>query len=149
MKIILKEDVSKLGKAGEVVSVKDGYARNFLIPQQLAIPASNKNLAQVNHAKRLVTVHRRKVAAESTELREAIVAAKLEISKRAGDEDKLYGSVTAAEIADLLIAKGIAVERRQIDISEPIKTLGEHIVHILLKEVEPAPLIVQVVAEQN
>jgi len=149
MKIILKEDVSKLGKAGDVVTVKDGYARNFLIPQQLAMPASNKNISQLDHAKRLVDVHRRKVAAVSTELREAIVATQLEIAKRAGEEDKLYGSVTVAEIADLLVAKGIAVDRRHIDLSEPIKTLGEHIVHIRLKEVEPAPLIIQVVAEEG
>jgi len=149
MKIILKEDVAKLGKAGEIVTVKDGYARNFLIPQQLAIPASNKNIAQLDHAKRLVDVHRRKVATESTELREAIVATQLEIAKRAGEEDKLYGSVTVAEIADLLVAKGIDIDRRQIEVGEPIKTLGEHIVHVRLREVEPAPLIIQVVAEQS
>ena len=149
MKIILMEDVTKLGKAGEVVSVKDGYARNFLIPQKLAVPASNKNMAQVNHAKSLVTVHRRKVAAESAELLEAIAAVKLEVAKRAGEEDKLYGSVTAAEIADLLLAEGIKIDRRLIDIREPIKTLGEHVVHVRLKEVEPAQLIIQVVPEKN
>ncbi len=149
MKLILKEDVSNLGKAGEVVTVKDGYGRNYLIPKQLAMPANSKNIKHIEHARRLVDVHRKKVAAHSAEIREAIAATSLEISKRAGEEDKLYGSVTNVEIADLLAAKGIQLDRRTIVIGEPIKTVGEHVVHIKLKESEAAPLTVKVVAEQD
>jgi large subunit ribosomal protein L9 len=149
MKLILKEDVANLGKAGEVVTVKDGYGRNYLIPKQLAMPASTKNIGQLDHARRLVQVHRRKVAAHSAEIREAIAGVSLEITKRAGEEDKLYGSVTNIEIADQLAAKGIQVDRRTIVVGDPIKTLGEHVVHIKLKEAESAPLTVKVVAEQD
>ncbi len=149
MKLILKEDVANLGKAGEVVTVKDGYGRNYLIPNQLAMPASDKNIKQLEHARRLVKVHRRKVAAHSAEIREAIAAVSVEITKRAGEEDKLYGSVTNIEIAEQLAAKGVKVDRRTIVVDEPIKTLGEHVVHIKLKESEPAPLTVKVVAEQD
>lgn len=149
MKLILKEDVSNLGKAGEVVTVKDGYGRNYLIPKQLAMPASSKNIKHLEHARRLVSVHRKKVAAHSAEIREAVAAITLEISKRAGEEDKLYGSVTNVEIADLLAAKGIKVDRRTIVVEDPIKTLGEHVVHIKLKEAKPAPLMIKVVAEQD
>ena len=149
MKLILKEDVADLGKAGEVVTVKDGYGRNYLIPKQLAMPASTKNIKHLEHARRLVDVHRRKVAAHSAEISEAVAAITLEITKRAGDEDKLYGSVTNMEIAELLAAKGVQVDRRAIVVDEPIKTLGEHVVRIKLKEAESAPLTVKVVAEQD
>jgi large subunit ribosomal protein L9 len=149
MKIILKEDVSNLGSAGEIVTVKDGYARNYLIPNQLAMRASTGNVKQLDHARRLVDAHRRQVAATSQELRERLVAAKVQITRRAGDEDKLYGSVTNMDIADELARQGVEIDRRTIQLEEPIKTLGEHIVHVKLKEAKPAPLTVQVVAERD
>ena len=147
MRIILKEDVANLGRAGEIVTVKDGYGRNYLIPKQLAMPASNKNIRQLEHTQRLVNVHRRRTATESAELRAQIAAVKVEIAKLAGEEDKLYGSVTSSEIADALAAQGVKVDRRRLVIDEPIKSLGDHTVHIRLKEAEPAAFVVKVVAE--
>ncbi len=147
MKLILKEDVPNLGSAGEIVTVKDGYGRNYLIPNQLAIPANEGNLKQIEHARRLVDVHRKKVAATSAALREQLAAANVEIAKLAGEEDRLYGSVTNAEIAEVLEAQGVTVDKRTIVVDEPIKTLGEHVVRVKLKESEPFELTVRVVAK--
>ena len=148
MKLILKEDVPNLGNAGEIVTVKDGYGRNFLIPRELAIPASNRNLRQIGHARRLVDSHRKKVAASSAELKARIEGAVVEISKLVGEEEKLYGSVTSTEIADSLAAQQIEIDRRTIQIPEPIKSLGDHEVLVKLKESEPAKLIVKVVPQE-
>jgi len=145
MKLILKEAVPNLGQAGEIVTVKDGYARNFLIPKQLAIPANEGNIKQIEHARRLVDTHRKKVAAASAEVRERIAGVRVEIAKLAGEEDKLYGSVTSAEIADALAAQGVVIDRRTLLVPEPIKTLGEHKISVKLKESEPAELVVHVV----
>ncbi len=149
MKIILKEDMDNLGRAGDIVTVKDGYARNYLIPKQMAIPASNRNVRQLEHAKRLVETHRRKLAASSAELKERIEAVQIEIAKLVGEEDKLYGSVTALEIADRLAAQGVDIDRRTLLLDEPIKALGEHVVKVKLKESEPAELRVRVVASES
>ncbi len=149
MRLILKEDVANLGRAGEIVTVKDGYGRNYLIPNQLAIPANEGNLKQIDHARRLVDTHRKRVAASSAALKEAIEAVTVEIAKLVGEEDKLYGSVTNSEIADFLADKGVTIDRRLIVLDEPIKTLGEHEVKVKLKESEPATIKVKVVAQEG
>ncbi len=149
MKIILKEDVPHVGRAGEIATVKDGYARNYLIPNRLAMRASNKNVRQLEHAARLVETHRKRVAATSAELREQLEAAQVQIAKLVGEDEKLYGSVTNTEIADLLAGQGIEIDRRLIQIAEPIKALGEHVVNVKLKESEPAKVKVTVVAEDS
>ncbi len=148
MRLILKEDVPNLGQAGDVVTVKPGYGRNYLIPKQLAIPASEGNLKRMDHALRLVEVHRKKVAATSAALKTQIEAVDVVITKLAGEEDKLYGSVTNAEIADFLADKGVTVDRRTIVIAEPIKTLGSHKVQVKLKESDPAEISVVVEAKE-
>ena len=149
MKIILKEDVPHVGRAGEIDTVKDGFALNYLIPKKLAIRASNKNVRQLEHASHLVETHRKRVAATSSELRGLLEAAKVQISKLVGEDEKLYGSVTNSEIADVLAAQGIEIDRRLIQIAEPIKALGEHVVSVKLKESEPAKVKVTVVAEES
>lgn len=149
MKLILKEDVPNLGAAGEIVTVKDGYGRNYLIPQQLAIVANEGNLKQIEHAKRLVDTHRKKVSAESGAIREALAAVSIEITKLAGEEAKLYGSVTSAEIADALAAQGVTIDKRTIVLDEPIKALGKYTVSVRLKESEPAKIAVRVVAKDS
>ena len=149
MRLILKEDVANLGRAGEIVTVKDGYGRNYLIPKQLAIPANEGNLKQIEHARRLVDSHRKRVAASSAALKEAIEAVTVEIAKLVGEEDKLYGSVTNSEIADFLADKGVTVDRRLIVLDAPIKSLGEHEVKVKLKESEPATIVVKVVAQEG
>lgn len=149
MRVILKEDVPDLGSAGEIVTVKDGYGRNYLVPQKLAIVASEGNIKQIEHARRLVDSHRKKVAETSSAQKSRIEAVEVEIAKLVGEDDKLYGSVTSTEIADCLAAKGVEIDRRTLVIAEPIKTLGEHTVLAKLKESKPARIVVKVVAQEG
>lgn len=126
MEVILREDVEHLGAMGEVVKVKPGYARNFLLPRGIAVAASRKNVAEIEHQKRLVEAKRateRKAALGVADKVEGLV---LEVSARAGEEDKLYGSVTNLDIEKLLRAQGLKVDRRKIDLTDPIKKLGTY-----------------------
>ena len=132
MDVILRDDVEKLGRAGEVVTVKDGYARNFLLPRGLAYPATDGNRRRLDAEQRL---RARKVEAEVSSARD--VAAKLEavslsFSMKAGEGDKLFGSVTAADIAERLAAEGLKVDRKHIELEEPIKALGVYKVPVRL-----------------
>ncbi|MBM4265756.1 MAG: 50S ribosomal protein L9 [Deltaproteobacteria bacterium] len=124
--VILREDVEHLGSMGEVVRVKAGYARNYLLPRGLAVTASRRTLADLEHQKRLVEGKRgreRKAAATVADRVEGLV---LEIAARAGEEEKLYGSVTNIDIEKLLQAQGVRVDRRRIDLQDPIKRLGTY-----------------------
>ncbi len=126
MEVILREDVEHLGAMGEVVKVKPGYARNYLLPRGIAVAASRKNVAEIEHQKRLVEAKRateRKAALGVADKVEGLV---LEVSARAGEEDKLYGSVTNLDIEKLLRAQGMKVDRRKIDLADPIKKLGTY-----------------------
>ena len=130
LRLILREDVPRLGDAGDAVSVKPGYARNFLIPQGKAVLATESKLKQFEHQKRVIA---EKNAKDLTDLRAAVARLEgltLQVSAQAGEEGKLFGSVTAQQIADLLGEKGFAIDRRKIDLAEPIKTVGEHSVSI-------------------
>jgi len=132
VKVILREDIPRLGEAGEVVSVRPGFARNFLLPQGKAILATESSVKALDHHQRVISekVAREKKTLEGDKSRiEAIV---LEISVQAGEEGKLFGSVTAAQIAELLGEKGVAVDRRRIELGEPIKEVGEHRVPVRL-----------------
>ena len=132
VKLILREDVPKLGHAGEVVSVKPGYARNFLLPQGKAALASEAKVKELEHHKRLIT---EKVARELKDLsaaRDRLEQLQLEVAAQAGEEGRLFGSVTAIQIAELIGEKGIEIDRRKIDLAEPIKEVGEHSVPIRL-----------------
>ena len=124
MKIILKEDVEKLGKTGEVVSVADGYARNFLIPRSLAIPASKGSLKAVEHITREKGFRDQKKRRELDKLKQTIERLSLLTEKEVGEEDRLFGSVTSSEVAELMKQQGVEVERRKIVLEEPIKALG-------------------------
>ncbi|MFA6954831.1 MAG: 50S ribosomal protein L9 [Thermoanaerobaculia bacterium] len=144
MKVILTDEVRGLGGRGEVVSVKDGYARNFLIPKSLAREATPGNLKAAEH-------ERKKWAALSAKEKDAAQLAadkmtelKLVISKRAGDEGMLFGSVTASEIADLLAAQGLDIDKRRIDIDHPIKSLGTHEVEVRFHREVSAKVTVEV-----
>ena len=132
VKLILREDVPRLGHAGDVVDVKPGYARNYLLPQGKAILATRSNVRELDHHKRVVS---EKVARERSSLealRERIESLVLEVSAQAGEEGKLFGSVTSLQIAELLAEKGVEIDRRKIAPTEPIKQLGEHTVPIRL-----------------
>jgi len=125
IEIILREDVQHLGKAGEVVKVKDGYARNFLLPQGLAYPASETNKKKIAfEATRIATQRAGEKAAAETEAAR-LGAVQLTFEMKVGEEEKLYGSVTAADIQRKLEEAGIHVDKRKIDLPEPIRALGE------------------------
>jgi len=124
MEIILREDVENLGSMGEVVKVKPGYARNYLFPRGLAAEASRRNLAELEHYKRLVAVRRERALRAAREFADRIDGLVLEIRARAGDEDKLYGSVTNIDVERLLAQRGFEIDRRRIDLADPIKRLG-------------------------
>jgi large subunit ribosomal protein L9 len=132
VELILREDVPKLGRAGEVVRVKPGYARNFLLPQGKAALASEAKVKELEHHKRLIV---EKVARELKDLsaaRDRLEQLELAVEAQAGEEGRLFGSVTAIQIAELIEEKGIEIDRRKIDLAEPIKEVGEHSVPIRL-----------------
>ena len=126
MNVILREDVENLGTMGAVVRVKPGYARNYLVPRGFAVVADSRNLAELEHQKLLVAAKRereRKAALGEAERIEGLV---LEIRVKAGDEDRLFGSVTRIDIGELFAERGIPVDRRRIDLADPIKKLGTY-----------------------
>ena len=129
MKVILADDVRGLGHRGDTVTVKPGYARNYLFPQTLAYEANDANVRRLGEQKKKYDekmLHDQKVAQE---VASKVAGLTLVIQKKAGEEGVLYGSVTPSEIADALVARGIEVDRRRIELAEPIKRLGQHIVH--------------------
>ncbi len=148
VKLILSEDVPKLGEAGELVSVKPGFARNYLLPQGKAILATDARVKELEHHKRQIA---EKIAKERKALgaeRDRIEQIVLEVSAQAGEEGKLFGSVTAMQIAALLEEKGVQVDRRKIELAEPIKETGEHTVPVRLhREVTARVKVVVTAAE--
>ncbi len=126
MKIILREDVERLGRKGDIVTVKDGYARNYLIPRGLALPVTRGNIRMIEEEKRRLLRQREKEAKTAQELADRLSQMELEIYKKAGENDVLYGSVTAAELAEALKEKGFEIDRKNIILEEPIKRLGVH-----------------------
>jgi len=132
MEIILREDVQHVGKAGEVVKVKDGYARNYLLPKGLAYPATDANKKRIAFEAQRIAQQRaaEKTAAETEATR--IAAVEFAFTVKVGEEDKLYGSVTASDIQRRLEELGIRVDKRKVDLPEPIRELGEFRVGIKL-----------------
>ena len=132
MKLLLKEDVDGLGFCGDEVEVKDGYGRNFLIPKGKALLATPNNLKAFNHQKRIVQSKVKKVIGVSQGVADEISKAPIQIKKKIGDGGKMFGSVTAQEISDLLKTKGVDLDRRKIQIQEPIKKVGEYSIPVKL-----------------
>ncbi|MCI0571989.1 MAG: 50S ribosomal protein L9 [Myxococcaceae bacterium] len=147
MKVILREDIAALGRSGEVVTVKDGFGRNYLLPRQLAVLASEKNVRQLEHEKAVITARQAKLKAGAVELAKKVGAVQVRIARKVGEQDKLYGSVTALDIAEALAAKGQPVDRRQLHLPEPIKALGSYEVELRLHHEVIAKVKVEVVAE--
>ena len=148
MKIILLDDVQKLGRRGEVRDVSDGYARNFLIPKKLALSATAGNLKNLEHIKQQAHAKADRVKSDAEALRQRIEALTLEERRQASEEGKLFGSVTSQDIAEFLDKQGIKVERRRIHLDEPIKTLGETTVPIRLHQDVTAQFKVSVVRSE-
>lgn len=147
MLVILKENVENLGRIGDVVKVSDGYARNFLIPKKMVVPASEDNVAQVEHQKKMLDKKRSAEKLSAEDLAKKISSFTCNISRKVGEKDKLFGSVTAQDITDALKAGGIVVEKRSVHMREPIKALGVHNVEIKLLPEVVATLKVWVVKE--
>lgn len=146
VQVILTEDVYALGEAGDVVAVKPGYARNYLVPQGKALPATAARVNEVEHQKRVIAEKRARELKDLESVKAKLEGLALEIAAQAGEEGKLFGSVTAQHLADLLSQKGLEVDRRKIVLQEPIKTLGEHTVAIRLRSDVVAEFKVKVTA---
>jgi large subunit ribosomal protein L9 len=148
MELILREDVEKLGARGQVVKVADGYARNFLLPRRLAVIATEANKKIVEQERQ---AHLRKEAREKSsaeELGKMMTAVTVTIAHKAGDQDQLFGSVTAKDIVEALEAQSYHIERRKIHLDEPIRQLGEHKVPVRLHRDVTVDITVNVVREE-
>jgi large subunit ribosomal protein L9 len=147
MEVILRETVDNLGKRGEVVKVADGYARNYLLPRKLALPATEGNRKHVERERKIVEVREAEEKGQADAIAARIAAVDITIARRVGETEALYGSVTSGDIADYLKAKGFEIDRRKLILPEPIKTLGEHDVPLKLHREVTLPLKVKVVKE--
>ncbi len=148
VKLILRESVPSLGEAGDLVSVKPGYARNYLIPQGKAIFATESNVQEFEHQKRVVADKVSKDLKEFGAVKARIESLSLEVKARVGEEGKLFGSVTALQIGELLAECGVEVDRRRIELAEPIKQAGEHSVAVKLHRDLVADLKLRVAPEE-
>lgn len=147
MQVILLEDVPSLGKAGEVVRVSDGYARNYLIPQRKGIASTEKNLKMLEHQKREVQKRIEKKRKDVQKIAETIEGLSCTLTRSAGESGKLFGSVTSMDIENFLKEQGIEVDRKKIHLEEPIKSIGMYSVPIRLDAQITAHLKVWVVQE--
>lgn len=147
MEVILREDIAKLGARGEVVKVADGYARNYLIPKRLAVPATpgNKKIIELERQAHLRREAKEKAGAE--DLAKMMSGLSVTIAQKAGELDQLFGSVTAKDIAEALEKQNYHIDRRKIHLADPIKQLGEYKVTIRLHREVPLEVTVQVVKE--
>ncbi len=148
IQVILNEDVHALGDAGDIVMVKPGYARNFLIPQGMALLATAERVNEVEHKRRVIGEELARELKDVTAVKTKLDSVVLEIAAQAGEEGKLFGSVTTQNLVDLLAEKGLEVDRRKIQLSEPIKTVGEHTVSIRLRSDVVAEFTVTVTAAE-
>ena len=148
MQVILREDIEKLGKIGDLVKVADGYARNFLVPRQKAIPATPDNVRSMDHAKKMVADRLRKLKKEAAAEADQIKGLAVQIKAKVGEEGKLFGSVTSMDIAEAAKAKGVNIDKRKISLEEPIKRIGDYTVTVKLHADVTADFKVSVVAEE-
>ena len=144
MEVILREDVPHLGTIGDIVRVKPGYARNFLLPRGLAVVADKRNLKQLEHERRIVAAQRDRKISAAQVAAGRIGALRLTIKARAGEEGKLYGSVTNIDVERALAESGIDVDRRRIRLEEPIKALGEYRIGVQLQAGVTCEVLIEV-----
>jgi len=147
MKVILKEDIKKIGKMGQIVDVADGFARNYLVPKGLAVEANTKNIRSIEHEKKIVHEKARKLKDSAQDLSSKISAMTITIKAKAGEEGKLFGSVTTMDIAEALHNEGIEIDKKRISLEEPIKRLGSYPVNIKLHPDVSLQLNIQVIEE--
>lgn len=147
MEVILREDIPHLGHIGDLVKVKDGYARNYLLPRGLALIADKRNIGQLEHQKRIMADKRERALRSAQTEAEKLKSLRLVIKARAGEEEKLYGSVTNIDVDKALSAQGFSIDRRRIRMDEPIKKLGEYRIPVHLGVGVDAEVTVVVEAE--
>jgi large subunit ribosomal protein L9 len=147
MKVILKEDVKTIGNMGEIVDVADGFARNYLVPKGLAAEANVKNIRSMEHEKKIIQEKSKKIKASAQSLSEQIANMTITMKAKAGEEGKLFGSVTSMDIAEQLKNEGLEIDKKKIYLDEPIKRLGTYAVNVKLHSDVSAQLTIQVVEE--
>jgi large subunit ribosomal protein L9 len=148
MEVILREHVDNLGRRGDVVKVAAGYARNYLLPRKLALAVTEGNKRQIEHEKKIAEVRDAEEKNQADGLAARLAQLDIEIGRRVGENDTLYGSVTSADVAHALQAKGFEVEKRKIHMPEPFKALGEYTVPVKIHRDVTAQVKVKVVAEK-
>jgi large subunit ribosomal protein L9 len=148
MEVILKEKVEKLGVKGDVVRVSDGYARNFLFPRKLAVPATPGNKAQIEQEKAAAVRQEAKEKVEAEMLARQVASVSIKLSRKVGENNILYGSVTTLDIAEALEGKGFKIDKRKIELEDHIKSLGQFQVPVKLHREVVVPISVEVVKEE-
>ena len=148
MQVILRDDLDNLGKSGEVVNVKEGYARNYLLPRGLAIKATASDVKRVEHEKRVIAARTAKLAKEAQAEADGLSKISVSIARAVGEEDKLYGSVTSRDIAEALAEQNVKIDSKKIHLEEPIKTLGMTEVQVKLGRGVNATIKVWVVKQE-
>jgi large subunit ribosomal protein L9 len=148
MEIILREDVEHLGARGQLVKVTAGYARNFLLPKKLGVPATDSNRKIVEQERQAHLRKDAKLKSEAEDLAKLLGTVTVSIARKAGESDQLFGSVTAGDVADALAAQKYVIERRKIQLEEPIKTLGEHKVTVRTHKEVSVEITVNVTREE-
>ena len=147
MKVILRQNVQSLGKAGEMIKVADGYARNFLIPRGLAAEANTRNVKAFEHERERIIHQAEKIQSQAEEIAARLSGTAITIARRVGEQEKLFGSVGVKDIGDALTSQGFEIDKRDIILDEPIKALGEYPVRIKLSAGVTAEIKVVVAAE--
>lgn len=147
MKVVLRQDVDHLGERGQVVNVATGFARNYLVPKGLAMEATPGNLRSVELQKKVWVAREAKEAEAAKQFAARLSGTEIAIVRKAGENDTLYGSVTNADVAEMLLSKGFEIDRRKIVLAEPIKTVGSHKVSVRVHRQVVAEINVQVVPE--
>ena len=149
MKIILTKDMDALGLAGEIFNVAKGYGRNYLIPQGFAVEATEQNVKRLEKLRKKIELKKIKAKEDAEIIKKRMADLHITVSQKVGEEDKLYGSVTTMDIAAELEKQGVNIERRKIALDKPIKTLGEHAVHVKLHPEVTGTIKVMVVPEEE
>ena len=149
MEVILREHVDNLGRRGDVVKVTPGYARNYLLPRKLALAVNDNNKRQIEREKKLAEARDMEEKAAADAVAARLAALDIDIARRVGENDTLYGSVTSADIAQALHAKGFEIDKRKITLPEPLKALGETVVPVKIHRDVTAQVKVRVVAENK
>lgn len=147
MKVILKDEVKNMGNMGQIVEVADGYARNYLVPRGLAVEANTKNIKSLEHQKRVIQEKSKKIRNQAQELSNKMTTMSLVIKAKAGEEGKLFGSVTTMDIAESLKNEGLEIDKKKISLDEPIKRLGSYTVNIKVHPEVTTQVNLQVIEE--